>query len=462
MKKYLETATEDFARYWRKYFRTEAMAWLNVVRYYGIVIPIVVIALIAAVIHSSPLPPGSATLAVGQAGSSYGDISDELRSIFKRHDIDLRLEETTGLEQGLKKLNDARSDVDAAYYLAGSSDAAGYPNLMSLGALQYTPIWLFYRGETVEANDPFQYFADKLMAIGLRETATYRIFHELYDLDRNDARDGARTFLELPHAQAADMLLAGKLDAMVLVDNLQSPTVQRLLGDPDIKVMDFRLAQAYTRKLPYLETLTIPMGSFNIATVKPEKDVRILATYTVLLVEKTMHPAIQWAFLLAAREISSTRTTFFSRPGYFPRNLASSFPLSPVAQRYYENGVPQLFRYMPLWMASIVDNVWVLVLAFFALILPLFRFITGVRTYPSKKGMYDLFYDLRDIDEQAVTASTTKELEALLVRLDYYEGLNHDTWLAPLDVRFYFTIKSQIGNLRRDIRAKLEKFPKSS
>lgn len=456
MRKYLETSTEDFARYLRKYSRTEARAWINVVRYYGILIPLIAIALIVAIVLSSPFPPKSATLAVGQAGSSYADVSGDLKEIFARYDIDLRLEETAGLEQGLRRLNDARSEVNASFYVAGSSSAKNYPNLVSLGAFQYTPIWFFYRGETVETNDPFQHFADKKIAVGLRETVTNRIFNELFDLT-NKAAGEKKQFIELPHGEAAELLLAGKLDAMFIVDNFQSPTVQKLLADPDIRIMDFRLAQAYTKKLAYLEALTIPIGSIDIDSVKPEKNLHILSTYTVMLVEKSMHPAIQWAFILAAKELDSTRAKFFSKPGYFPHNVALTFPLSPVAKRYFSNGTPEIFSYVPLWLGSIIDNVWVLVLAFIAIIYPLFKFVASFRTYPSKKAMYDLFYDLRDIDEQLVTATSREDLDRLLERLDYYEGLNHDTWLAPIDVRFYFTIKNQIGNLKREIRARLDK-----
>ena len=70
--------------------------------------------------------------------------------------------------------------------------------------------------------------------------------------------------------------------------------------------------------------------------------------------------------------------------------------------------------------------------------------------------MYDLFYDLRDIDERAIGAQTRDELEALEQKLKYYDALNVSTWLSPTEVRFYFTLKTQINNIRKDIRAKLD------
>ena len=198
------------------------------------------------------------------------------------------------------------------------------------------------------------------------------------------------------------------------------------------------------------------MGSIDIESVSPPADVRIIASTTNLLIEKSMHPAIQWAFIKAAREINGDRALFFSNQGFFPRQMDFAFPLSPVAKRFYNQGMPQVFDYVPLWLGSIIDNVWVLVLGLIAIVYPLLKAIAGFRTYPSKKAMYDLFYDLRDIDERAIGAQTRDELEALEQKLKYYDALNVSTWLSPTEVRFYFTLKTQINNIRKDIRAKLD------
>ncbi len=455
MKNYLETVTEDIGRYLRKYSRTEALAWINVVRYYGIILPIILVAIVVMVINSSPFPPKVAYLAVGQTGSSYVGMAKRFHDIFARDGIDLVLVDTEGLGEGLQKLNDDTSAVNASFYTAGSVDATNYPNLVSLGAIQFAPIWIFYRGDEVKTNDPFEYFTDKRFAVGLKGTVTNRLFNQLYQLNQK-AAGKTPDFIELTHQEAAEQLIAGKLDAMFYVDNFQSPTVQRLLSDKNIKIMSFNLAEAYARKLPFIESLRIPMGSIDIESVSPPADVRIIASTTNLLIEKSMHPAIQWAFIKAAREINGDRALFFSNQGFFPRQMDVAFPLSPVAKRFYNQGMPQVFDYVPLWLGSIIDNVWVLVLGLIAIVYPLLKAIAGFRTYPSKKAMYDLFYDLRDIDERAIGAQTRDELEALEQKLKYYDALNVSTWLSPTEVRFYFTLKTQINNIRKDIRAKLD------
>lgn len=455
MKKQFETASEDLVRYLKKYLRSEFLAWFNVVRYYGILLPILLVGIIVLIVKSSPFPPKEAYLAIGQAGSSYEATARQFQDVFARLGLKLILVETEGLEQGLHQLNADQSPVNASFYIAGSSSAEKYPNLQSLGSFQYSPIWIFYRGEAVNSNDPFEHFAAKRFAIGLKETTTNRIFHKLYKLN-HEATDLTPNLLELPHLEAAEQLQAGKIDAMFFVDSMDSPTVQKLLADKSIKFMSFNLAEAYAKKLDYLQILRIPIGSLDIATVYPAQDAQIISSTANLLIEKSLHPAIQWAFIMAAREVNKGKTTFFSEPSFFPRDLDSGFPLSAVASRYYDQGMPQVFKYLPLWLGSIIDNVWVLILGLVAVVYPVYKMIAGFRTFPSKKAMTDIFYDLRDLDEQLMLAKTKAELEYIAQRLDYYDALNVSTWLSAAEVRFYFNIKSQIANLKKVVSTRLE------
>jgi len=243
---------------------------------------------------------------------------------------------------------------------------------------------------------------------------------------------------------------------MFFVDSMDSPTVQKLLADKSIKFMSFNLAEAYAKKLDYLQILRIPIGSLDIATVYPAQDTQIISSTANLLIEKSLHPAIQWAFIMAAREVNKGKTTFFSEPSFFPRDLDSGFPLSAAASRYYDQGMPQVFKYLPLWLGSIIDNVWVLILGLVAVVYPVYKMIAGFRTFPSKKAMTDIFYDLRDLDEQLMLAKTKAELEYIAQRLDYYDALNVSTWFSATEVRFYFNIKSQIANLKKVVSTRLE------
>ena len=146
----------------------------------------------------------------------------------------------------------------------------------------------------------------------------------------------------VPHADARDQLLAGQIDAMAIVDGFDSPTIQGLIAHPELHIFDFAYADAYVKRMPYLEVVTIPRGSLDLAKLDPPNDIHMIASTVTLLVEKTMHPAIQQLFLQAADRTNEDAEGFFGRADQFPAYIDKSIPLSDVAQRYYDKGAPWL------------------------------------------------------------------------------------------------------------------------
>jgi len=146
--------------------------------------------------------------------------------------------------------------------------------------------------------------------------------------------------------------------------------------------------------------------------------------------------------MLAASEFGKFSQDFFSKPGDFPKYQDSGFPLSPVAKRFYTQGQPAVFDYLPLWLGSIIESAWVVILAFIALIYPMFKWVMGIRSYPSKKFMYKNFIDMRDLDEDIDQAKTKEDVMALMNRLDQLIQSNESRWLSETEVRFYFVKKN--------------------
>ena len=454
---HVTTFLQYFKRYTRKFFSKEYQGWIKVFRFYGVISFLICSIIIGLAIYIQPFPPKTVSLAIGQEGSSYVSISEKFHALFQDKGINLELIPTKGLGDGLRDLNDDASRVSASFFTAGAAAGKDYPNLVSLGSIQYAPIWIFYRGDTISTNDPFEYFSNKKIAIGPVNNVTNKLFKELYQLNEK-SNPKTTGFFELPFKDAANQLLAGSLDAVFMVDNFQSETVQKLLAAKNIKIMNFPLADAYLKKLPYLQKLTIPKGSIDLENIFPSQDITILASTTNLLIEKGTHPAIQWAYLLAAKEIGSNADSFFAKPGYFPQNLDYKFALSPIAKRFYDKGVPSLFDYLPLWMASLLENIWAYILAFIALIYPAYKLITSIRMFPVEHLMNDMFINLRELDEETNTVNTKEGLEKILVTLDSYEAEIYSNWLYEKNSRFYFNLKNALAAVRRDAIARQKQF----
>ena len=398
------------------------------------------------------LPPANTTIASGQKGSTTEKMSESFKQTFSKYGLKLSIMPGEGRQEGFVKLEDTNSPVNASFYMAGHIDASNHPNIMSLGSVSRAPLWLFYRGEELEVDDPMMAFKNKKIAIGLPGTATNSMFRRLFSSHHYDISKQFE-LKELSYGDAERELLEGKIDAMFIIYAYNTDVVQNLIKNPDIQVFDFKLADAYIKKYPNLEKVIIPRGSFDIVSVLPKQDVTVLSTSITLLTEKGLHPAIQWAFLLAARQYNRQEQLFFSKPGEFPKDLDyDSLPLSPVAQRYYATGIPQIFSSFPLWLASLIDEMWIKALAFFVLVYPVLIKTIGLRSYASTKIKNDSFAYLRFLKMEGLKASSPEQLQSILLQVQSVEKRISQIWCSAEDAKDYI----ELSSLAKDVVQILE------
>lgn len=439
MFKKTNTIAAFIANYARYDLAREIAAWLTVAKFYLPVLAVVLFAAIALIVAVKPFPSQKTYLAIGQTGSMSDQIGRSFAAYFRQRGLELDVQNTTGLDSGLQKLESTNSRINASFVTSGTATRDQYPDLVSLGSIEIAPLWLFYRGDTIQADDPFEFYRDKRIAVGAEGTVTNKLFSRLMEL--NNPGTGSRpNFLTLAHADAAQQLRAGTIDAVFLVDGYTSANVQSLLKDPAIKLMNFPLADAYIRKLPFLQKVVVPRASIEIDAIRPPTDITLLASSVNLLVEKELHPAIQWAFLMAAKDVNLRNEHFFTNAADYPKYKDKSFPLSDVAERYYGSGVPALFDYLPLWAATLIDKLWVGLLTLFLVILPFLNKLLGFRSFASKKLLWTHFWELRFLEDELAHSTTRVETEDALRRLQNLEAAVARTWTADDDMRHYYNL----------------------
>lgn len=328
---------------------------------------------------TNPYPTQPLNLAIGQKGSSYEVIGHKLASYFEKKGLKINLVETSGTMEGVVKLDDDSSSINAAFMSAGQMPPPHWSGLVSLGSVQYSPIWLIYRGETLKGDALFS----KKVAIGANDTNTQSLFKTMAKT-RGYPVDAQSNFLKIKHSEAVNLLNSGEIDAVFIVDGFDSENVQNLLKNPANKIYSPELADAFTRQIPYLSKLSIPKGSLNLAALNPESDKTILATSTTLLVEEETHPYIQWLLLKGIRDINNEGSRFFAPPNFFPAQLDLTIGLSKVAERYYAHGFPELTEYMPWWLAIYLDSIWVFALALLAVMGPIREFWSAINDLLTK------------------------------------------------------------------------------
>lgn len=209
--------------------------------------------------------------------------------------------------------------------------------------------------------------------------------------------------------------------------------------------------------MPFLEKVVVPKGSIDLDHIRPDRDVTLLASTINLLVEKGTHPAVQWALLIAAREAAFNDESFFTESRGFPRHGDHSFPSSTVAKRFYSSGVPWYFDSLPLWLAALLDQVWVYLAAFFLVINPLRKKLDDLRSFNSNAHVDYFFSTLRECDQRIKSATDPEALRDIIARTEKIESLADAAWFDDKDTRSSFTIDSAAKTVRRRAEERLAK-----
>jgi TRAP-type uncharacterized transport system substrate-binding protein len=381
------------------------------------------IGLIGAWLYADPPPPRHVILATGAPGGSYDALGKKYAAFFAKKGITLELLATKGAEENIAHLADRADPVQAAFVQAGVFNPHGVHGVQSLGTISYDPIWLFYRGTEVKAND-FQeikarsrYFLNSRMSVGEKGSGTHAQAMQI--MKANGFVDGAN-FLYLSGAKSAEALQKGEIDAAFIVDAYEAPNVQALLADPNLHLAAFPRAEAYSRLLPYMQILKVPTGSFSLIRNFPSQDIQLIASTTNLLIDDRMHPALQFLFLEAAREING-KATFFAEHGEFPSFKNAGLPQSPVALHYEKNGSPLLMLYFPFWLAEIINRLVFVLLPFCAIAYPVLLTLPGYRNKRMRRKINQLYGVLKTYEQELTDNFQAEAKDEYLKKLDLLE-----------------------------------------
>ena len=201
-------------------------------------------------------------------------------------------------------------------------------------------------------------------------------------------------------------LLAGEVDAVTLAAAPESLMVQMLLQTPGVKLFEFAQAEAYARRLPFLSAVVLPRGVVDLARDLPAHDLPLVATTTTLVARASTHPALLQLFVQAAHNIHGG-TGWLARAGQFPSPQNTELPLAKEAERYYKYGPPLLQRYLPFWLANLVDRMWVVLVSIIAVLIPLARVVPPLYEFRIRSRVFRWYRQLRDIEDALRTKSVS-------------------------------------------------------
>ena len=170
---------------------------------------------------------------------------------------------------------------------------------------------------------------------------------------------------ELP--DYVDLLAKGEADAGFLVLAPEARTIQRLLRTPNVEPDELCQRGRLHAALPLpVAPGYCAQGVVDFAANIPPADTTLIATTAAVLVRADAHPALVNLLAQALHEAHGQPVAdaggdapLFQRAGEFPMANDPEFALSEDARRVYRSGPPVLQRYMPFWVATMLDRLMV-------------------------------------------------------------------------------------------------------
>ena len=353
-----------------------------------------------------PTPPKRVVLATGQDQGAYAEFGKRYAAYLKLHGIRVELRATQGAAENLALLRDAESNVDLAFVQGGADverdfDDVANEGLMALGSLFHEPVWLFYREDSARrllksaTLGTLAQLPGWKVNIGAPGSGTPLLMQRL--LEANGVDRKTLTLLEQPQTPAVVALLGGEIDALVFASAPESLMVQMLLRTPGVRLFDFAQAEAYSRRFAFMSPVLLPRGIVDLARDMPGADVHLVAPTAALVAKEGTHPAIVQLFVQAAQHIHGD-AGWFHRKGDFPSAAHTEMPLAKEAERFYNSGAPLLQRYLPFWLANLIDRMWVVLASIIVILLPLSRVVPPLYQFRVRSRIFRWYAQLRGVE----------------------------------------------------------------
>ena len=398
-----------------------------------------------------PAPPRKIVITTGSDAGAYNAYANRYATILARNGITLEVRTSAGSLQNIERLENDEAQV--GFVQGGVIDPKGDPDddesdsqLFSLGSVFFEPVWVFYRGD--RRFDRLTDLKGKRIAIGQEGSGVRQLAQQL--LRANDINPGGH-LLPLSGLKAAEELQQGRIDAAFIIAAENAPVVQVLLRSPGVKVMSFAQAEAYQRRFPFLTKLTLPQGVADLVRDYPPHDVTLLAPTANLIVRDDLHPALQSLLLQAASEVHG-RAGFFQRAGEFPAYKDRLLPLSPEAARYFKAGPPFLQRYLPFWLAVLIDRLMVLLIPVFALLIPLLKVAPAIYSWRVRSKVFRCYGELKYLEEDLKQRFDAAKLPEYRSRLDVLDEEARGLKVPLAFTDLVYTLREHVNLVRQTLK----------
>ena len=390
-------------------------------------------------------PPDTLVITAGGDDTRLLKSAEKYKKILARNGVKLEILKSEGSLENLERLDNPSFHVDVGFVQTGVAKGRNIDKLVSLGSISYQPLYIFYRsGKPLEILSQFQ---GKRIAVGEDGTGTQVLALELLAL--NGIEPGGKTeLLEMDDEEAAKALLEDKIDAAFMMsDSTSSKTMREFRLKQDLRLFDFTQADAYSRRLGYLNKIVLPKGSFDFGKNFPDHDISLVSPTVELIARTDLHPALSDLLLEAATEVHSRQGRTQKR-GEFPAMLEHEYKISPDAVRFYKSGKGFLYKYLPFWMASLVNRILVVFVPMLLILIPGLKSIPALYRWRMRLRLLRWYRALLILEEDLVAKITPEKRAELVKRLNEIEETVNNLKVPASFADQFYALRSHVAIVR--------------
>ena len=410
----------------------------------------------AAVQFMQPAPPRRIVLASGPEFGLYHQFAQRYKARLARDGVTVEERMTDGAAQNVALLQDGKSGVDVAFAQGGA--VVPVPdNVVMIASLYYEPLWIFYRAGTRLTQ--LKELRGKRIALGAPGSGARALGLQLLTANGLATADGVGTegtaIAGTGGEEAFKALRSGDLDAVLLVGGVETPIIEAALRDPAFALMDLERADAYPRRFPFLTRLNLPQGTIDFALDIPRQDVRMISTEAMLAARDDLHPALITLLLDAAREIHAGQG-IFETAGEFPNVTPVDLPVSVDAERHVRFGPSFLHRYLPFWVATVLERTIVLIVPLLVVLIPLFNHLPQLLRWRIRKRIFRWYGELVLLERDIRTRSEAPPFAQWQQDLDRIDRAVGNIRTPASFASEAYTLREHVALVRRTLAARME------
>lgn len=363
-------------------------------------------------------PPREFTITSGPAGSSFQRNAENYRDRLAKHGYTLKIVPSGGSLDNLERLKKPDSGVDLGFVQGGLIGEDPPDELVSLGSVAYQPLWIFYRSEAKVTR--LGELAGKRLGIGAPGSGVYALAKTL--LEANGITGAPTTLVELASEDAGKEFQAGRLDAVFLMgDSAPTATLRALIRAPGVQILNFAQADAYVRRMSYLNKIVIPQGGIDFGQNLPAQDITLIGPTVELVARRDLNPAISDVVLSVAQQVHG-RSTLMAKKGEFPKPVEHELPISDDAQRFYKSGLGFTYKLVhSFWLANLTTRLLVVIVPLILVIVPAIRLMPVLYRWSVLIRIYRCYRPLLRLERELRENRGGTDIKELFERLDAIE-----------------------------------------